>query len=43
MDTMVVAFANGLWIRLSAQAYNSLREYLNFGEIIMELRELMTV
>jgi hypothetical protein len=40
---MVVAFANGLWIRLSAQAYNSLPEYLHFGEIIKELCELRKV
>jgi isopenicillin-N epimerase len=43
VDTAIVAFANGLWIRLSAQAYNSLPEYLHFGEIIRELRELGVV
>ena len=39
VDTAIVVFANGLWIRLSAQASNSLPEYLQFGEIIRELCE----
>jgi isopenicillin-N epimerase len=34
LDTAIVVFANSLWIRLSAQAYNSLPEYLRLGEII---------
>ena len=36
LDTVIVAFANSLWIRLSAQAYNSLPDYLRLGEIISE-------
>lgn len=36
LDTVIVAFANSLWIRLSAQAYNALPDYLRLGEIIGE-------
>jgi isopenicillin-N epimerase len=36
LDTQVVPFANSLWIRLSAQAYNSLPDYVRLGEIISE-------
>jgi hypothetical protein len=34
IDVVVVAFAGSLWARISAQAYNSLPEYLRFAEII---------
>jgi isopenicillin-N epimerase len=34
LDTVIVAFANGLWIRLSAQAYNTLPDYLRLGEAV---------
>src|SRR5262249_55670583 len=36
LDTVIVAFANSLWIRLSAQAYNSLPDYLRLGDVISE-------
>src|SRR5690349_3083540 len=34
LDTVIVAFANSLWVRLSAHAYNSFPDYLRLGEII---------
>jgi isopenicillin-N epimerase len=34
LDTVIVVFANSLWVRLSAQAYNALPDYLRLGEII---------
>mgnify|MGYP001142789729 CR=1 FL=1 len=36
LDTVIVAFANSLWIRLSAQAYNSLPDYRRLGDVISE-------
>ena len=43
MDTAIIAFASGLWIRLSAQAYNSLPEYQRLGEIIGEMGSIEAV
>ena len=34
LDTVIVVFANSLWIRLSAQAYNALPDYQRLGETI---------
>jgi len=34
LDTVIVVFANSLWVRLSAQAYNALPDYRRLGEII---------
>jgi isopenicillin-N epimerase len=34
IDTAIVAFAGSLWIRISAQAYNSLPEHLRLAQII---------
>lgn len=42
LDTVIVVFANNLWIRLSAQAYNSLPEYQRLGEIISAYEQAKT-
>jgi isopenicillin-N epimerase len=34
LDTVIVPFANSLWVRLSAQAYNALPDYQRLGGII---------
>jgi isopenicillin-N epimerase len=34
IDTMIVPFGGSLWMRISAQAYNSLPEYLRVAEIV---------
>ena len=38
IDTVIVAFGGSLWMRISAQAYNSIPEYLRVGAIVSALR-----
>jgi isopenicillin-N epimerase len=40
VDTAIVAFEGALWTRISAQAYNSLSEYLHFAETIDGLQPI---